>query len=387
MRRFVACILLPAQLPGNVHDAIYALTHQPLRTLWRALRRNIPCAMLASIIAEKKFELPVSPTQGGGGGDPQLRRLDNNRELAIKNGWIPLSVKTRDNYNLSAIRRPPPSPQKENAHVIFVCGNMQKYEDHFPYFERYAIDTGLGFVAFHYRGVGRSEGAPSSAEHLVEDVQSVVHALMAEVNLPASRLLIHGFSIGGAVAATYLSTVGAVDAALVLDRTFRSLPHAAGAIVRGELMDVEQREGYVPKGSGACISHGAGTILTKIGDALRQFWHDTKAAVVHRGLRCLHWELNALDAASRLPSRAIVIYHKQDDMIHYASASLHAALVGIPGDSSCVGHDGPREWVSVQVHALYGGGYGTHDLPLCLDEHAWQSYLQCVEWALDQRRN
>ncbi len=36
-----------------------------------------------------------------------------------------------------------------------MCG---RYEDHLPYFDFYARDAGVGFLAFNFRGVVRSEG-------------------------------------------------------------------------------------------------------------------------------------------------------------------------------------------------------------------------------------
>ena len=44
----------------------------------------------------------------------------------------------------------------------------------------------------------------------------------------------------------------------------------------------------------------------------------------------------------------------------------------------------PREWVAVEVVECGGhGGLGTHDLPLCLDAAAWDSFCAALQWALE----
>lgn len=82
---------------------------------------------------------------------------------------------------------------------------------------------GLGVALYDYRGYGRSTGRPSEAG-ILEDSLAVWQLLRNEV--PASRIILWGRSLGGAVAAqtaAALSAAGTPPAALVLESTFTSV--------------------------------------------------------------------------------------------------------------------------------------------------------------------
>jgi len=90
-------------------------------------------------------------------------------------------------------------------------------------------DMGAHVVAVDYRGYGDSTGAPGEAG-LAEDARAAWQWLVKEHGLAPERIVLHGESLGCAVAvrlAQEQCAAGTPPAALVLDAPFSSLPDAA----------------------------------------------------------------------------------------------------------------------------------------------------------------
>ncbi|MGQ0587616.1 MAG: alpha/beta hydrolase [Gammaproteobacteria bacterium] len=85
---------------------------------------------------------------------------------------------------------------------------------------------GLNVVLFDYRGYGASDGSPSE-EGLYRDAEAVWAALMAR-GVRANDVVIHGQSMGGAVAAWLAAR--RQPAALVLESAFTSVPEVAAGL-------------------------------------------------------------------------------------------------------------------------------------------------------------
>lgn len=98
-------------------------------------------------------------------------------------------------------------------------------------------ERGYTVLLPEYRGYGRSDGAPSQAA-IVDDATHFFDRLVALPAVDASRVVLHGRSLGGGVAAQVAALRPA--AALVLASTFSSgsamargvLPFAAGFMIR-----------------------------------------------------------------------------------------------------------------------------------------------------------
>lgn len=82
-------------------------------------------------------------------------------------------------------------------------------------------DLGLDVLIFDYRGYGRSEGKPSE-KGTYQDAQAAWDYLTVTRGTPGDRIVIHGRSLGGAVAAWL--AVREKPAALILESTFTSVP-------------------------------------------------------------------------------------------------------------------------------------------------------------------
>lgn len=80
---------------------------------------------------------------------------------------------------------------------------------------------GLNVLIFDYRGYGESAGKPSE-EGTYRDARAAWQYLVEQRNMPPDKIIIFGWSLGGAVAAGLAEQV--VPAALVLESTFTSIP-------------------------------------------------------------------------------------------------------------------------------------------------------------------
>jgi uncharacterized protein len=86
------------------------------------------------------------------------------------------------------------------------------------------LARGISVFLLDYRGYGRSGGTPSESG-VYRDAEAALDHLAAEVGL--ERLVVHGRSLGGAVAAGALKDRRV--AGVILDSTFTSLPDMARA--------------------------------------------------------------------------------------------------------------------------------------------------------------
>jgi fermentation-respiration switch protein FrsA (DUF1100 family) len=106
-----------------------------------------------------------------------------------------------DHTELCAWYFPPVLEKGESSKGIIIQfhGNAQNMSSHFAWLT-WALKKGYGFLAFDYRGYGRSKGSPSQ-EGLNQDAQAVIRYVMAD---PAKfhgdrKLVLYGQSLGGAV--------------------------------------------------------------------------------------------------------------------------------------------------------------------------------------------
>lgn len=350
--RLVAVIVIPSQLPGNVGEMVDELMASPIATI-RSWPRATVWAITKQLIMARKLEIP---------DDPSLKRLFLLRTKFTMSGWEQVFLSSADGVRLDAVVREPPL-DSPGRFILFVGGNFQKYEEWLWFFDMYAQEAGAGFMAFNFRGVGRSEGAVRCAGDLVNDVSACVDFLLARPAVTPEKVVLHGFSIGGAVAALYLGSDDAPPLALVSDRSLRTLPHTAYAIFRGPPSQLKPSQSTRER----CRARLRCWVLA-VGSCL---------AVL--ALRMLGWDMAAEDAWEGIKGRKVVLYHRMDHVIKYEAASLHAALErhGRLDEAREAG-----EIVEIEVTKLGGHGWGPHDFPLCYDEPSWDALISAVRWAL-----
>ena len=118
---------------------------------------------------------------------------------------------------------PEASAERPAPVVLYFHGNAELIDDNLDVADLW---NGLGasVLLVEYRGYGRSGGRPRLGE-LARDATVWFDQLAARPDVAADRIVAHGFSLGGAVAAR-LSQDRPL-AGLVLESTFASLPRMA----------------------------------------------------------------------------------------------------------------------------------------------------------------
>ncbi|MBK5936731.1 alpha/beta hydrolase [Halorhodospira sp. 9621] len=132
-------------------------------------------------------------------------------------GWDyqDLAIPSTDGVTLHGWRIPADSPR---GVVVFFHGNAGNISHRL---DTIAIlrDLGLDVIIFDYRGYGQSEGSAHEAG-LHEDARAVARWVREELGVPSERMVFHGRSLGGALAASAARHTS--PAALILESSFTS---------------------------------------------------------------------------------------------------------------------------------------------------------------------
>lgn len=106
-----------------------------------------------------------------------------------------IKLKVGDEATLSAVFLPAP----EAFHTILFChGNGEDLGQITPLLAK-LNETGFSVFAFDYEGYGTSSGKPSE-KGFYRDTEAAFNYLVKDLKIPAHRLIVHGRSVGGAVA-------------------------------------------------------------------------------------------------------------------------------------------------------------------------------------------
>ena len=111
------------------------------------------------------------------------------------------------------------SPQSPGPAVIYFHGNADLIDTRWSAVQPYVV-AGISALAVEYRGYGRCDGQPSQAA-LVADSVAFYDWLAARPDVDEQRIILHGLSLGGGVAAAVAEQ--RPSAALVLECTFTSV--------------------------------------------------------------------------------------------------------------------------------------------------------------------
>jgi len=132
---------------------------------------------------------------------------------------LQLDLETGGRVEAWYIPAPEVSLENPGPAVVFFHGNAEiiDYQDHIVGGYR---RLGCSMLLPEYRGYGRSAGKPSE-KALVADAVRFYDQLVTREDVDASRIVFHGRSLGGGVAAQLAAR--RKPAALILESTFRSL--------------------------------------------------------------------------------------------------------------------------------------------------------------------
>lgn len=218
--------------------------------------------------------------------------------------WHVASIRCEDGYALDGMVYK--SPRSKNKWVIMFLGNGAYYEVLLNEARDVAIALGRNVLIFNYRGVGRSEGIVFDETDLVRDGRACVAHLRNQENVTdTSDVLLFGHSLGGAIA-TLVFAEPTFRGHLINDRSFSSL-HA------------------VPNSWIANFGNTQRGVLS-----LRA--QRALSALVRWTMRSIRWNLDAFDALRKMEysaekwKRALVIYHRRDEIISFQYASMYSAM-------------------------------------------------------------
>lgn len=162
-------------------------------------------------------EAMIFPAPGG----PDRDTLD---QAARELGAEPLALRAADGTALYGWYKAAGGPDGGRRAVLYFHGNAETVAGSGPLM-RLANQRGWDFGVVAYRGYPGSEGAPSEAG-IALDARALWDEATVTRGLPADRIVLHGRSLGGAVAASLAEQVDA--GGLVLESTFRSVVELAG---------------------------------------------------------------------------------------------------------------------------------------------------------------
>ncbi|HRH45806.1 MAG TPA: alpha/beta hydrolase [Pyrinomonadaceae bacterium] len=118
----------------------------------------------------------------------------------------PQNFSFKDDY--SVIKLPTPNGEKISAKffknqkalytILYSHGNAEDIFSSTPFFEELS-NVGFNVLAYDYCGYGTSEGSPSE-KNSYEDIETAYNFLINEQKILPEKIIIHGRSLGGAVA-------------------------------------------------------------------------------------------------------------------------------------------------------------------------------------------
>jgi esterase/lipase len=140
-----------------------------------------------------------------------------DRFLRCNKNAEPVSITTEDGVELDTIKIESPS---SNKWIIYFHGNDMCYEQALEDLKVISQRTGANVYTGNYRGVMRSCGKMARTHDLILDGKALVKQLLEEGVLQ-ENILIHGFSLGGAIATDVAALYPKVH--LCNERSFASL--------------------------------------------------------------------------------------------------------------------------------------------------------------------
>lgn len=221
--RVVGLIVLAGQLPGDVAGFVDELGADAPAALRSLAWADVWHFLSAALVFPRKMTVR--------GTDVTLRRLERIRLRYELEGWQHVRMKTTDGIEIDGALIMPPTDASRKRWIIFFNANMQKYEEWFFYFHRYAREAKVGMLVFNWRGVAGSGGYASCVDDLVKDGTAALQHLL-DMGIDPKHILIHGLSIGACVAALVRARQPvAQHGPALLDRPFSTLSRVLGGYV------------------------------------------------------------------------------------------------------------------------------------------------------------
>jgi len=154
---------------------------------------------------------------------PPPRTTPADRGLAFEEVWLEVEG---ERLHLWWLPADVVAPASSRGAVVFCHGNAGSIEQRIGAAAAW-VRRGFDVALFDYRGYGASAGTPTEAGTYADARAAYAHVTRTRAHAP-SRVLVHGRSLGGAVAVDLAAErpVGG----LVLEATFTSLPDVGAAV-------------------------------------------------------------------------------------------------------------------------------------------------------------
>ncbi|MDC9580144.1 MARTX multifunctional-autoprocessing repeats-in-toxin holotoxin RtxA [Xenorhabdus sp. PR6a] len=115
--------------------------------------------------------------------------------------------------------------------VLFIHGSGSSAEEQASFIQSHYQKQGIDMLAVNLRGYGASDGHPSE-KGLYQDARTMFHYLVNDRGIKPENIIIHGYSMGGPIAADlarYAEHNGRAVSGLLLDRPMPSMTKAITA--------------------------------------------------------------------------------------------------------------------------------------------------------------
>jgi fermentation-respiration switch protein FrsA (DUF1100 family) len=172
--------------------------------------------------------------------------------------------------------------QEAEFTILFSHGNAEDIFTSTPFFEELSR-AGFNVFAYDYRGYGISEGRPSEKNAYL-DIETAYNFLVNEKRIAPEKIILHGRSLGGAVAIDLASRRKC--GGMIVESTFVS----AFRVMTGvPILPFDKFESLKKIGSVNCpvlVIHGTS-------DTLIPFWHGEKLFAAANGPKWLYAVENA----------------------------------------------------------------------------------------------
>lgn len=192
-------------------------------------------------------------------------------------------------------------PIQEQKFILFLNGNGGCYESMLTDLVFLSQNNGVNIYSGNYRGVGESQGFPTSYQDLERDGIAMVEYLLS-LGVKTENIMIHGWSLGGGVGAhvaVHYQKKGH-EIGYCNDRSFSSMEDEVDGILTSLKNEAKN-----------------GSLFNKIIAYL--------APVSKILLHALNWNFKTLECYNKMNGPKIVLYHRKDEVIPY-EASLYKKL-------------------------------------------------------------
>ncbi|MEB3359652.1 MAG: alpha/beta fold hydrolase [Synechococcales bacterium] len=143
-----------------------------------------------------------------------LKATPADVQLAYEDVWLAIDGDTLHGWWI-------PAPVPEAPVILYFHGNASNLGDLVNQAARYH-QWGYGAFLIDYRGYGKSSGAFPHEQQVYEDAAAAWAYLTQERGIPAHRIVIHGQSLGGAIALE-LATRQPSAAGVIVESSFTSI--------------------------------------------------------------------------------------------------------------------------------------------------------------------